>query len=47
MTIADTIADARHAAGQVLEFLGHYGLPPSTPVADGPLSRSTIIPRCG
>jgi heterodisulfide reductase subunit A len=30
MTIADTIADARHAAGQVLEFLGRYGLPAST-----------------
>jgi heterodisulfide reductase subunit A-like polyferredoxin len=47
MTIADTIADARHAAGLVLEFLGRCGLPRSAPAAEGPLSRGTIISRCG
>ena len=46
MTIADTIADARHAAGQVLEFLGRCECPPQQAHgSDGCLSRSTIIPR--
>jgi len=47
MTIADTIADARHAAGRVLEFLGRHGPHRPAPAAEGLLSRGTIIPRCG
>lgn len=43
MTIADTIADARHAAGQALAYLGCCEAPPSAAGPGGPLSRSTII----
>jgi heterodisulfide reductase subunit A len=43
MTIADTIADARHAAGQVLLFLGRCDLPQLASRPHGPLSRSTIF----
>jgi len=46
MTIAQTIADARHAAGQVLAFLGYFEqLPQQAFDPDGALSRGAIIPR--